>query len=832
MPDIINDESLLQYVNTDHILHFVKAVYQNAIDIDSAYMVEVRKLGTYAAVDGTTHPADQSTAAQILQFDQENWQSGLAQWVARSCMAAAPVGIGCFLAPALLDDKRATDKSVKMLTTICADFDVGNPGENLNQLSQRMGMRPTIVSHSGGITDEGHQKLHAHWRLTEPSDDPWKIAYIREQIAKNFGADQSFKRIPQVIRIPGALYDKNRQFKTTEIIEYNDHDIELMDVEDTMQIDWEALEEDSIYNQKTRTKEEKQERVHKIQTEKIEAGAVGEDNRFTRFSEYAGHQIRQARFEHQSVEEALSSTHIWCQDNMVPPWEVDRIESEFNALLHKDKASHADRWAEQGRPPIMFGNTPVQPAVQPIEGSDHGTLIPQEAPPAQTAADWKLKTFAVPRLYSGPAPEERHLIENFMVHNSTLALVADGGVGKTYVSIELGMRAAAGPCVIDGQKNEFMGFPVLEKMNVLIFTVEDGQHDLHRRVRAIDPSGSLEEAAGDNCCIIPVQEQILDGLTLVERDDKGNWKPSVAWKAMQNYIDDFMQDEDTKDYPLFVIIDTYSATHHGDENSATGTNEWFRSAGLLRRYDTTLLVTHHVRKADQKMEIKTVEDMKANVRGSSAFMNACRTVYGIWKMPNGDSVLEETPVEKGAQLFNMGMLKNNTGLSWAERSSERFADPLITLRRLATGRLTFDAMIHAKRLELSDNRTKKIENNLAQAKAAIKAAVRWYGHNGWALSKRSIIKDKERFLPENVAELSEKKLASVLNELLVAEEIKEIELQKPKCVVFDVPDGDFYSGKNGARKKDTPAIHWNEFEYDAENEEYSEIENVQTRMNV
>ena len=84
-------------------------------------MVEVRKIGVYHMADGTTSPAEQSTTAQLLQFDQTDPIPGLANWVAQQCVKTAPLGIGTFLAPALLNDRRANDLSVQLMLecTMC-----------------------------------------------------------------------------------------------------------------------------------------------------------------------------------------------------------------------------------------------------------------------------------------------------------------------------------------------------------------------------------------------------------------------------------------------------------------------------------------------------------------------------------------------------------------------------------------------------------------------------------------------------------------------------------------------------------------------------------------
>ena len=833
MSNIQTNEELTKYVNPDHAIHYVKEIYKNCIDVDPALMVEVRKIGQYQMLDGSTQSAEQSTAAQLLQFDQNDWQEGLAQWVARQAMITAPVGIGTFLAPALLNDRRANDQSVVLMATVCADFDTGNPQAQLDALCARLGVRPTITATSGGTTKEGHPKLHAHWRLDEPCGEPWKVAYIREQLAIRYGADTSFKRIPQIIRIPGALYDKQGKWGTTLIIEYNDHDVGMMAWEEALNIDWADLQQDSIHSAgKGKTKEERAERVHALQTEVVEEGRTA-DTRWDRFSEYAGHQIRQARFEHQTIEEALTSVHLWVHDKMVPAWPGDRVEAEFKALLQRDRINHEDVWSDHGKPPITFGSGPAAP-----ESS------PREAPPTVSEPDvidaqpW-MWSFDPLLLYApGESPRERHLIENFMVHGSSVALVADGGVGKTYVALELALRAAAGPEYVSpgGRPNKFLGFMVKEKMNVIVFTVEDGQHDIHRRLDAIDPDGSLRHSAHKFCFIIPVQEQIVDGLTLVERDAKGNFGASRAWKELQKHIE--LAISRNPRAPLLVIIDTYSATHHGDENSATGTNEWFRAAGLLRRFEATLMVTHHVKKADPKMEIRTASDMKAAVRGSSAFMNSLRTVYGIWEMPNGDAVMKEMGPreERGSRLFNMGMLKNNTGVDWHERSDPRYPDPMITLRRLGTGQLIYDDSIHQKRIELTTGKPERLAASRAQLKASIIHRVRWNAEQAWPVSVKNLTKEKEQFLPPVIRNMSrDKDIQPMIDQLIRDGLIVQVAIKGRNSgggQVLDVPDGAYSLGQQTERRSDVPVMQWSHFKYDAENEAFLALEGVQHIMDI
>jgi hypothetical protein len=822
------NEDLLAYLRPEHTRFYITQLFRNVLDIDESAQIEIRKIGKIMQADGSVKPFDESVSCGLVpQFGAgADWHTHLAEWVIRRLEQAAKGGVGAFMAPAILNDRRANDQSVRQLVSVCADFDSGNPAEKLKALNARLGFRPTFVVRSGGITFEGHPKLHVHWRLKEPCAEPWKVAYIREQIALQFGGDASFKRIPQVIRIPGAYYDKGNGMASTELIDGTDADqeVDLGDFEEVLNIDWNKLDPQSMWGQRefTKSPEQKAQRMQQLQNEVIKEGGSDTDNRWQRFSEFAGHQIRQARMRMQSVEEANTSVHLWVQNNMVPSWDRQRVENEFKALLGKDRATHADAWAEHFKPPIQL--------LQPLPGQQPAPVQPTEAGPAIEPVldpnEFEIDTFDVGSLYAGKPPPVPYIIDNFLIEGAIHALVADGGVGKTYLGLDLAMRVAAGP---DLQDNRFLGFDVIKKGLSIVFTVEDGKDDIHRRLVALDPHGDLRAAAAGNCFVIPVQDQLLGGLTLVERDGKGNLRPSPAWNFIITKIEACRQRSGRQDLPVFVVIDTYSATHHGDENTSTGTNEWFRAAGLLKKFNATLWIMHHVKKANPEVEIKTPSDMRNNIRGSIAFANSCRAVYGIWEMPNSDSVMKELPKETEARLFNMGLLKNNTGIDWADRSDPRYKEPMITLRRTGTGQLLYDAMIHQTRIELTHGKKERQRANTTQLKAAIVHSCKWHAENAWALTERLLTKEPERFLPSAVNTQAPKEIRKALVQLLKDGALKELKVRARggTFTVYDVPEGPYATDKQVDRVKETPVLEWRGYRYDEEHVEYVKREDTQ-----
>lgn len=818
----MNKEQALALLKPDHTFFYITQIFKNVHEVTPTDQIELRKIGIVTNADGvSTRPFDESIACGIIpQFGLiEDWQSQLAHWTIRRLQMAAAGGVGSFMAPALLTDRRANDESVRAMVSVCADFDTGNPIEKLQAVNTRFGFKPTMVVKSGGTTKEGHPKLHVHWRLMEPCTEPWKIAYIREQIALQFGGDTSFKRIPQVIRIPGALYDKAGAWGVTEIVDADEHaEADIWNFEEVLNIDWENLNPESMWAKRdqanrplaeTKSKSDKSARLKQIQREQIHEGGDGDDNRYQRFNEWAGVQIRNARMQLQTEEEAEESVHLWVQEKMVPPWDYQRVHNEFHQLLQRDKVNNADRWAEHVKPPIVIHNLPTNstPAVMDTQAQ------------AAINASLAIETFDVGVLYQGAPPPVPFIIENFLMEGSVHGMVADGGVGKTYLGLELAMRVAAGPQL---DQNRFLGFDVVQQGMVVVLTVEDSKDDIHRRLNAIDPDGHLRNAAATRCFIIPVQDQLLGGLTLVEKDARGNLRPSVEWQMLLRMIGECRATAEREKLPLFVIIDTYSATHHGDENTSTGTNEWFRAAGLLKQFNAALMIMHHVKKANPDIEIKTPTDMRNNIRGSIAFPNSCRVVYGVWPMPNSDSVMKELPKENEAQLFNMGLLKNNTSIDWSDRSDPRYKEPMITLRRTGSGQLIYDAMIHQTRIELTHGKRERKRAEFAQLRAAVMHSCRWYSENSWALTERLLTKECERFLPSALHDVPTKDIKKAITQLVKEGALKEIKIKARggTFTVYDTPEGPYAMNKQEDRVKETPVLDWHGYRYDEEHCDY------------
>lgn len=160
--------------------------------------------------------------AKNVAIDPRN--TNVAMAIAEQAAQWAEWNVGCFIVPAIMswesmEDQSGVEERVVLFTTIVADVDCGDTDSKVAYLREYVG-QPTMVVHSGGQTAEGQLKYHVWWKLSEVTDEIQKIAKLRKTIALKIGCDTSFGRAAQVVRIPGTVWAKGGNAKTSSIVEH------------------------------------------------------------------------------------------------------------------------------------------------------------------------------------------------------------------------------------------------------------------------------------------------------------------------------------------------------------------------------------------------------------------------------------------------------------------------------------------------------------------------------------------------------------------------------------------------------------------------------------
>lgn len=423
--DVGKHNKATSLVDTGQVVTWWECIFKHAgMVAEPDHFIEVRKIGLR---EGQLFQESMS----FQPWAGDNPDNAAMHFVAKRVFHAAENGVGAFMSPSILSDRRATDESVKYLLAVTVDLDTGDTFEKLGKITET-GLRPTLIVASGGETETLQPKLHIHFRLSEPCDEPWKVAHVREVLAARFGGDGSFKRIPQVVRIPGSVHDKDLSNPKPVLITHQDPDAEhdLSDFCEILGIDFNNIPAEYMWSDERqgvsasgeytgKDPEKQKERLKEITGTVIHEGGT-DDTRFQRFTEYAGRMIMHARLGEMTVQEAYGVISSWNETNVSPPWPEQRVRQEFEALLRLDRSKNPEAWS----------------------ALDNHEAVKAEA--AKSQEEFNIDAFIARDRYKSAPPEVPWIIDNMIIEKNIHALVADGGVGKTYLALDMGMRIAAG----------------------------------------------------------------------------------------------------------------------------------------------------------------------------------------------------------------------------------------------------------------------------------------------------------------------------------------------------------------------------------------------------
>lgn len=528
--------------------------------------------------------------------------------------------VATFVVPCTLKEARGTAENCKTFRTLCADFDTGDTNLKLEYAESYLGFAAMVVL-SGGMTEEGTPKRHAYWTCADTLTVA-EVVKARDEIARKVGADIQFGlgvdgnpygRAHQPIRLAGSIHGKGGIRKLVRIERTSavfKRDLHLV-ASEMPPSEW-AIKE-TIANAGALFKPEGN--TSDLLTQDVAAGADGGETRWSAFTRVAGHYLHVARRGDMSIDEAKLATNGWMLAHMDPPWGEARFNNEWSGLLRKDISTHG----------------PMPEPEKPILQEGQGLAV-------WAAHRWSL----------GDPPARQFLVNKLVLAGKHTLLVAEGGAGKTFLMLDLALKVAS-----RREGDTWCGMPILRRGAAVILTTEDDKDELHIRLSDMDRDCSRRKDAGDNLIILPT---INSGgsFPLVEKDPRTQEsRPSRKWLEFYNLL------KATPNLQL-VVIDTLNSVLHGEENSATTTNEFVRVASqVCGELGAALIVLHHIRKQGDE-PIRNAEQMKASIRGSSALPSAFRANLGVWHCSDYERRMKGLGmIPKRGHLWKMAVLKAN-----------------------------------------------------------------------------------------------------------------------------------------------------------------------------
>jgi RecA-family ATPase len=366
-----------------------------------------------------------------------------------------------------------------------------------------------------------------------------------------------------------------------------------------------------------------------------------EDRGITLFTERVGYQLSRARRGSLRVLEAL-------KEKMAQ--EATRgqsIAQQLSTPTPKPKEPTAPTDTQEWDV-IDAEHTPV--VVAPKE-----TVIPEQRP--LTITDWAISRFA------GTPPPMRWLIEGIVPAGIPMMLCSAGGLGKSFLALDIALKIAGGGDEWDDLTMTALGGRIKTFGKVVYLTAEDSADSVHRRLDAIaDPR--IRERAKERLFVVPLAD--AGGAFAWIRQDGAGTCLTEGYKALHAQL------KAMGDLAL-IIGDPLQAFADADitANPQAAQFWWHTMAALCATTGATVMVTHHMRK-DGAFDIRTPTDARQAIRGTTALVDAARLAYGLWNVPEDEDkeICRLLDMEPGLSSIAKGaILKTN---EFADRSTRTF----------------------------------------------------------------------------------------------------------------------------------------------------------------
>lgn len=397
------------------------------------------------------------------------------------------------------------------------------------------------------------------------------------------------------------------------------------------------------------------------------------------------------------------------------------------------------------------------------------TATAVEQRPAFSILDWHASCFV------GEPPARRWLVKDVLPLGCAGILAAMGDAGKGVMTLDLALKIACRADAETGLVDD--GIPALsgsvaEHGAAVIFTAEDSQEEVHRRLHVLDPQG-LRFQPDVRLYVIPLPN-VGGPMPLVITGRSG---PETT-RQLEVVRQQLEAIEDLK----LVVFDPLASFVLGDLNKDQAICSYATAvlAALAVETGATVLACHHMTKGNSKTPILTPEQARDAIRGQAAIVDGVRLAYALWPAEEKEARLTCKKLNTEWQrnrVFKGAVAKSNAP---ADRAVHTF------VRDLTTG------LLKDRTMEL---RQHQVFN--AELLAMLTEAVREASEIGLPFTKRGKagLYDQRARLPEELREFGRDRIEVLAQEALEIGCIVQARASGSNVAQWlDVPDGPFASG--------------------------------------
>ncbi len=229
----------------------------------------------------------------------------------------------------------------------------------------------------------------------------------------------------------------------------------------------------------------------------------------------------------------------------------------------------------------------------------------------------------IDKYFVGSAPEQKFLIGDTIPLGVPVVFAAAGDSGKGMMTLDLAMKVASGASM----QNAFGGL-VAEHGDAIILTAEDDKDEMHRRISRLDPQ-KYREHYDHKLRILPLPN--LGGVFPVMQKIDNSYEMGAEFARVYEQMLEMTRLK-------LIVIDPLASFVHADVNADPAAGAAFM--GMLAQMATetgaTVMVNHHMAKIKDDKPIKTPEEARNAIRGTSAIVDGVRAAFAVW--PVGETV--------------------------------------------------------------------------------------------------------------------------------------------------------------------------------------------------
>ncbi len=263
-------------------------------------------------------------------------------------------------------------------------------------------------------------------------------------------------------------------------------------------------------------------------------------------------------------------------------------------------------------------------------------------------SDWRSSRFV------GEPPEIEWLIRDAIPMAIPAMVAAQGDAGKSMALLDLARRVAFNASPLEGP---CFGGMVERQGTAVIITAEDDANSIHRRLANLDPKNARYTANGERLIVVPLPD--AGGPLPLVREGRKGLEVTDDYRRLADQLQSI-------DDLAMVVFDPLQAFVHApiNEDPAAGQFACSMMATLAAETQAAVIVAHHTRKptGDQKKGIKTLQEAREMVRGTTALVDGLRLVYALWAEADGEArkVCERLGVPYEAnRVIKGGVVKAN-----------------------------------------------------------------------------------------------------------------------------------------------------------------------------